>query len=86
MDEGLGAGAGWNELEEKIKDIWRDLLPDAIRSIDDDFFDLGGHSLLLVQMLVDLRRLFPCDVPVESFLEQPNIRFLLDFAKRAHVI
>jgi acyl carrier protein len=70
---------GTTDIEMRIRDIWAELLPETSFGIDDDFFDLGGHSLLVVQMLVGLREIFVEDVPVEHFLERPTIRFLIEF-------
>ena len=39
-----------NELERRLAAIWREVLGLAAVGVDDNFFDLGGHSLLLVQV------------------------------------
>ncbi|HEX5358083.1 MAG TPA: amino acid adenylation domain-containing protein, partial [Aquabacterium sp.] len=43
------------ELEELLASIWRELLAAPAIQRHDNFFDLGGHSLLIVQMLDKLR-------------------------------
>lgn len=44
------------EREEKVADIWKQLLSLERVGRHDNFFVLGGHSLLIVQMLERLRR------------------------------
>jgi natural product biosynthesis luciferase-like monooxygenase protein len=51
-----------NELEVLISDIWKEVLQLPAVSTSDNFFDLGGHSLLVVHVLNQLRE--RCDRPV----------------------
>lgn len=44
-----------NELEQLIADIWAAVLNKPKVGLNDNFFDLGGHSLLTVQVLTQLR-------------------------------
>jgi amino acid adenylation domain-containing protein len=64
-------------LEETIETLWRTLIgTDAAIAMDDNFFDLGGHSLLLVRMHEQLRASLNADLsPIELF-EYPTIRSL----------
>ena len=48
-----------NEIEGIIADIWQELLNIKNVGINDSFFDLGGHSLLLAKMLRKFDVLFP---------------------------
>ena len=42
------------ELEFKVNELWKTLFGYENLSMDDDFYDLGGHSLLLVKLLVEI--------------------------------
>ncbi|SRR6266478_5059866 len=42
-------------------------------SIHDNFFDLGGHSLLIMQVLSRLRERFALDLKVRDRFERPTI-------------
>jgi hypothetical protein len=44
--------------------------------IDDNFFDLGGHSLLMVTVQSQLKEVFKRDVPLVEFFKHPTIRLL----------
>ena len=47
------------EVEEAVAAVWREVLGRPAVGRDDNFFDLGGHSLLLVEVHDRLRRRFP---------------------------
>ena len=63
-------------LEDRIAAIWRDLLQRSAVSIDDNFFDLGGHSLLLAKMRVQLRDAFGTDLAMTTLFRYPTVRTL----------
>ncbi|WP_426334859.1 amino acid adenylation domain-containing protein [Paenibacillus silvae] len=46
-----------DELQETVCKLWSDLLRVAPIGIEDNFFDLGGNSILAAKMLIQLRRL-----------------------------
>ena len=48
---------------------------DAIEPTD-DFFDLGGHSLLITQILARVRATFAVQLSLRDFFEAPTIRDL----------
>jgi amino acid adenylation domain-containing protein len=53
-DDGFIAPA--NDLERSIAAVWKDLLRIERIGIHDNFFDLGGHSLMVIQLHSRLRR------------------------------
>ncbi|MFF3767585.1 amino acid adenylation domain-containing protein [Streptomyces sp. NPDC001922] len=68
-DEG-GSGDGAHEeltpTERRMAAVWSELLGrDGIRA-SDDFFDLGGHSLLTFRLVFRLREEFGVEVPVRA--------------------
>lgn len=58
-----------NELEQHVAKIWQELLGIKYIGIYDNFFDLGGHSLLGIQLASRLSQAFKVDIPLRSLFE-----------------
>ncbi len=67
-----------NVLERRLIDTWRLLLNLDALGIDDDFYESGGHSLLVVEMLDRLRQDHAIAVPAEVFFLSPTVRQLAE--------
>jgi non-ribosomal peptide synthase protein (TIGR01720 family) len=65
-----------SDLEQKIADIWKDLFQIEQVGMDVNFFDLGGHSLLLLRAHERVRALIDDQLPVVALLKYPTIRSL----------
>jgi amino acid adenylation domain-containing protein len=61
------------DAEQRVAAIWRDLLRTEQAGISDNFFDLGGHSLLVVQLQSRLRRDFGKEVSLVELFQHPTI-------------
>ncbi|HSL82706.1 MAG TPA: acyltransferase domain-containing protein, partial [Thermoanaerobaculia bacterium] len=59
--------------EAKVAEAWRDLLGVAELSAADDFFELGGSSLMAVQLGGRLREAFGRELPSDFLLEAPTL-------------
>jgi amino acid adenylation domain-containing protein len=59
--------------EEAVAAIWCEVLGLERVGIHDDFYDLGGHSLLLPQVMYRLRRDFEVEVPLRSLAEETTV-------------
>lgn len=61
--------------QKTIYDIWLKLLPVPPASLDteDNFFDLGGHSILATRLIFELRKTFVIDIPLGLVFERPTI-------------
>jgi acyl carrier protein len=62
-----------NAVEELIAGIWTEVLGVERVGIYDNFFTLGGHSLLVAQILFRLHDAFQIELPMRTFFEQPTI-------------
>jgi phthiocerol/phenolphthiocerol synthesis type-I polyketide synthase E len=62
-----------NVLEEQIVDLWRQLLGVEDVDIRESFLELGGNSLMAVQLISRVRDVFEVDVPVGEFLRSPTV-------------
>jgi amino acid adenylation domain-containing protein/FkbH-like protein len=62
-----------NELEQRIANTWQQLFGISRIGIDDPFFDLGGDSLLAVQILSQLRTLLHIDLTLHDLFETGTV-------------
>jgi acyl carrier protein len=62
-----------NHVEEKLAEIWKKILGIDRVGIYDRFFDLGGHSLKVTQLMFKVRDAFQVEVSLRQFLEVPTI-------------
>ncbi len=67
------------EVERLIVNIWQALLPVDAVGLDDNFFDLGGHSLLLVRMATRLQDTFHKDISVMDLFQHATVREQAEF-------
>jgi len=63
-----------SDVEKLILAIWRDLLKQDVISVLDNFFDIGGSSLLSFQLVVKMKDEAGLDVSVTDVFEYPTIR------------
>jgi acyl carrier protein len=65
-------------LHAELLRVWSRLLESTDLSIDDDFFDKGGDSLLATEMMLELERLIGKSIPETLLFETSTIRTLTD--------
>ncbi len=59
--------------EQDLTTVWKELLQRDGFGIHDNFFDLGGHSLLLVKLQSRLRQRFGCELSIVELFERPTV-------------
>ncbi|QSV63975.1 MAG: amino acid adenylation domain-containing protein [Dolichospermum sp. DL01] len=62
-----------NEVEEKIAQIWQQVLNIPSLGIDDNFFELGGNSLLATQVISRIRKAFGVETSLQNLFQAPTI-------------
>jgi acyl transferase domain-containing protein/acyl carrier protein len=62
-----------NEIESKIADRYQELLGIEQVGIHDNFFDLGGHSLIGTQLISQLRKDFQVELSMRLLFEAPSV-------------
>jgi amino acid adenylation domain-containing protein len=60
-------------IEKRLTAIWQSLLKMEKVGICDDFFDLGGDSLLGLQLFSEIERIFAKRLPLRTLLESATI-------------
>ncbi len=64
------------DVERKMAEVWQDVLGLEQVGIKDDFFELGGNSLLATQLVMQMREAFRMAVPLRDFFEAPTVAAL----------
>ncbi|MFD0332649.1 SDR family NAD(P)-dependent oxidoreductase [Streptomyces erythrogriseus] len=67
---------GLRRLESRLAEVWCDVLGRDRVGLDDNFFDLGGNSLLLVTAQTAVNRAFDSEVSVVDLFAHPTVRDL----------
>jgi len=62
-----------DEIERELAGFWRELLGIAEASVHDDFFELGGQSLIAVRLFNMIRKKYGVDLPLSTLFEAPTI-------------
>jgi acyl-coenzyme A synthetase/AMP-(fatty) acid ligase len=65
-----------SELEFRLAEMWRETLAIPQVGVEDNFFDLGGHSLLIVRLHRRMSELTGKPVPLTDLFRFPTIRSL----------
>jgi acyl transferase domain-containing protein/acyl carrier protein len=63
-----------SSIEEQLLALWQDAFGVSTLGLDEDFFELGGNSLVAVQLAVRVRERFGVNVPGVAVLEYPTVR------------
>lgn len=71
-----------NELERSIAAIWQEVLNLEKVGVNDNFFDLGGHSLLVSKTHVRLQEVIGRELSLVELFRYPTIRALADYLRR----
>jgi acyl carrier protein len=66
-------------LEQRIVTLWQEVLGLEQVGVDDNFFDLGGDSLLLAQVQCQLQDLLQRDLSIVDLFEHPTIDALVEY-------
>jgi amino acid adenylation domain-containing protein len=64
------------ELEQRLVELWQRILRVERVGLDDNFFDLGGDSLMIVAAHSNLQKTFEVEIPVTDLFEFTTIRTL----------
>ncbi|WP_229023121.1 non-ribosomal peptide synthetase [Actinomarinicola tropica] len=73
IDVGAEAEQPATPTEERVQEVWADLLGHRV-GVTDDFFSAGGHSLLAAQMAVRVREATGSAIGLRDVLDAPTIR------------
>lgn len=58
-----------NELEEKLVELWQELLKREKVGVYDNFFELGGHSLMATRLATLIQKEFELNIPIKALFK-----------------
>ncbi len=62
-----------NEIEQQVAEAWQQVLGIEKVGIHDDFFELGGYSLMATQLQNQLYKIFKVEIPIRSLFENATV-------------
>jgi amino acid adenylation domain-containing protein len=62
-----------NNVEERLVQIWEEVLDIRPIGIHDNFFDLGGHSLAATRVVSQIIKKFELELPLLSLFQSPTV-------------
>jgi acyl carrier protein len=68
-----------NEIEAAITRVWQEALSVERIGVNDNFFDAGGHSLLMVQVHNKLSDMFDKQISIVEMFAKPTISALAEY-------
>src|SRR5262249_26289902 len=71
-----------DEIEQMLVQLWSKVLQVRHLGVHDNFFDLGGHSILAVRVLIEIEKRYGKRIPVATLIHAPSIAELADVLRR----
>ena len=65
-----------DDIQGRLAELWEATFGMRPIGIDQDFFELGGDSLLAARLFTQIEKAFQMDLPLAALLEAPTIRLL----------
>jgi amino acid adenylation domain-containing protein len=69
-------------VEEVLAGIWVEVLKVERVGVHDDFFDLGGHSLLIMRLLAEVQATFDVDLSIRNVFSMPTLEAMAEEIER----
>src|SRR5512133_1814541 len=66
------------DTEMAIQKMWRETLKIEHISVNDNFFDIGGNSILIISLASKIEKLFNVEFNIRYFFSSPRIKELAE--------
>nr|WP_317110635.1 non-ribosomal peptide synthetase [Chroococcidiopsis sp. SAG 2025] len=73
LDRAIEQTAPQNQVEQTLMAIWQNLLQVSEIGMGDNFFSLGGNSLIAVSLMGTIRSTFSVDLPLINLFQFPTV-------------
>ncbi len=71
-----------DDLEKQLVQLWEVVLDIQPIGVRDNFFDLGGHSLVSSQLLAQIKKFYGRELPLSTLFQAPTIEQLADLLRQ----
>ncbi|WP_156856518.1 non-ribosomal peptide synthetase [Oceanobacillus sp. AG] len=72
-----------NPIEEKLANIWQEILDTERVGVKDDFFDIGGHSLRATNLVAKINKELKVEISLREIFSNPTIERLAKIIKNS---
>jgi acyl transferase domain-containing protein/thioesterase domain-containing protein/acyl carrier protein len=72
-----------DDIERTLVGFWEELLGVDRVGVQDNFFDLGGHSLIAVRLFAQVKRTYGVDFPMSVLFEAPTVEGVARLVREA---
>ncbi|WP_278286427.1 MULTISPECIES: non-ribosomal peptide synthetase [Clostridium] len=79
INTGVKYEAPRNELEKQLVEIWEDVLDVCDIGINDNFFEIGGHSLKATTLIGRIYKKLNIEVPLKEIFSRGSIKGLSEY-------
>ena len=62
-----------SRTQQRVADLWRQVLQTSQVGLHENFFDLGGHSLLLARLQAAIKREFEVELPLVALFQYTTV-------------
>jgi acyl carrier protein len=73
--------AAFASVKERMTEIWKKILGHEEFDVTDNFFDVGGHSLVATELAIAIENEFSVRIPAGAVFDHPSITELCSFIK-----
>jgi amino acid adenylation domain-containing protein len=81
--EAAAAAPPRDPLELQMLQVWEEVLGVRDLGVSDNFFDLGGHSVLAVRLMALVQQRFGRDLPIATLFVAPTVRQMVSALREA---
>lgn len=75
------SGSNKDEIEKTLFKMWKSVLGQSYIRKDDNFFDIGGDSLMAVQLFSKISLEFSIDLPLSALIEASDFKALVEMIR-----
>ena len=73
------------ELEKRILEEWKKALNTNTIAVTDNFFDIGGHSVLIPEIISSLSEKIGIDLKILEFFKYPTVKSITEHVLNANL-